>query len=104
MNAKPRTILKGLLLLGMGLMIPCYLFTACNTLFSPWELYDRNHAALVILTALCMAGLLLALRAADRHEAFFARHEKKILIAAAVFYLSQSLTPSNIATTSAINA
>lgn len=84
MNTKK--IFKVLLLAGTSLMIPCYLFTALNTLFSPWELYGRNHALLLILTLLCTAGLILALRAADRHEAFFARHEKKILIAAAVFY------------------
>ena len=63
-------ILKILLLLGMGLMIPCYLFTAGNTLFSPWELYGRNHIALFVLTALCVSGLYLALRAADRHGDF----------------------------------
>ena len=88
MNAKLRAFMKGCLLLGMGLMIPCYLFTALNTLFSPWALYNRNHAVLAILTALCAAGLMLALRAADRHEAFLLRNEKKILIAAAVFYFA----------------
>ena len=30
-------IMKALLLAGMALMIPCYLFTAGNTLYSPWE-------------------------------------------------------------------
>ena len=35
-----------LLLTGMGLMIPCYLFTAGNVLFSTWPLYSRNHIAL----------------------------------------------------------
>lgn len=86
MKIKLRALPHRLLLIGMGLMIPCYLFTALNTLLSPWELYGRNHVALIALTALCMAGLCFALRAADRHEAFFAAHEKEILIAAAVFY------------------
>lgn len=91
MNAKLRAIMKNLLLLGMSLMIPCYLLTALNTLFSPWELYNRNHAVLIALTALCTAGLILVMRKADRHEAFFARHEKKILIAAAVLYFAVQL-------------
>ena len=33
-------VCRALLLVGMGLMIPCYLFTAGNTLLSPWPLYD----------------------------------------------------------------
>ena len=84
------------LLAGMSIMIPCYLFTALNTLLSPWKLYHRNHAVLIILTALCTAGLLLALRAADRHEAFFIRHEKKILIAAAVFYFAVQMIMAHL--------
>ena len=43
-------ILTALLLVGMALMIPCYLFTAGNTLFSPWELYNRNRIALFVMT------------------------------------------------------
>lgn len=81
-------ILTALLLVGMALMIPCYLFTAGNTLFSPWELYNRNRIALFVLTALCTAGLLVALRAADRHEDFCLKHEKTMLIGAAIFYLA----------------
>lgn len=81
-------ILKTLLLAGMGLMIPCYLFTVCNVTLSHWPLYDRNRAALALLTALCLAALLVLLRAADRHEAFFVKHEKRVLIAAAVFYFA----------------
>lgn len=75
-----------LLLIGMGLMIPCYLFTAGNVLFSTWPLYSRNQPVLILLTALCLAGLYMAMRAAGRQEAFFARHEKKVLIAFAAFY------------------
>ena len=69
-----------LLLTGMGLMIPCYLFTVGNVCLSAWPLYDRNRVALVLLTALCTAGLCLALRAAKRYEAFFARHERGMLL------------------------
>lgn len=94
MNTKK--FLHTLLLVGMSLMIPCYLFTAFNTLFSPWELYNRNHALLLMLTALGMAGLILALRTADRQEAFFARHEKKILIFAAVFYFAVQMIMAHL--------
>ena len=75
-----------LLLIGMGLMIPCYLFTAGNVMFSAWPLYARSRAALVLLTALCGAGLWLLLRAADRHEAYFAKNEKRVLLGFALFY------------------
>lgn len=81
---KRKRILRALLLAGMGLMIPCYAFTVLNVTLSPWTLYERSRAALVLLTALCTAGLLLALRAADRP--FFARHESAVLAAAAAFY------------------
>ena len=53
-------IMTVLLLAGMALMIPCYLFTAGNTLLAPWTLYDRNRALLAVLTAMCAAALLLA--------------------------------------------
>lgn len=75
-----------LLLTGMGIMIPCYLFTAGNVLLSSWPLYDRNRPALVLLTALCAAGLLAGMRAIDRHEDFFEKNERRILIGAAIFY------------------
>ena len=78
--------LRRLLLLGMGLMIPCYLFTVGNVLLSPWPLYKRNQLALVILTPLCTAALLAAMRAIDRREDFLLRHEKKMLVIAALFY------------------
>ena len=54
-----RGVLRALLLIGMGLMIPCYLFTVGNVALSPWPLYERNRLALVILTPLCLALLLL---------------------------------------------
>ena len=93
---KHKDVMKALLLAGMGLMIPCYLFTAGNTLFSPWELYNRNRAVLLVLTALCAIGLFAALRAADRHEAFCLRYEKKLLIAAAVFYFAVQMIMAHI--------
>lgn len=77
-----------LLLIGMSLMIPCYLFTAGNTVFAPFDLYDRNRLVLGVLTILCVLGIMAALRAADRHEAFFIKHEKKTLLFAAVFYFA----------------
>ena len=76
-----------LLLTGMGLMIPCYLFTVGNVCLSPWPLYERNRVALVLLTAGCAAGLWLALRAAKRHEAFLAKHERRMLAGFALLYL-----------------
>ena len=77
-------ISRRILLLGMALMLPCYAFTVLNVLLSPWPLYDRSRPALLALTALCTLGLLLALRAADRP--FFAKNERLVLLAAAVFY------------------
>ncbi|MBR5287479.1 MAG: hypothetical protein IKU34_02675 [Clostridia bacterium] len=85
------SLLQLFLLIGMGLMIPCYLFTAGNTLFAPFELYNRSRAALVVLTAALTALLCFLLYQADRREAFFARHEKKTLVAAAAFYFAVQL-------------
>jgi len=75
-----------LLMIGMGLMIPCYLFTAGNVLLSPWALYSRNRPLLLLLTALCMGLMLFLFHLAKRCEAFFARHEKRVLIGFALFY------------------
>ncbi len=93
---KAHKILKTLLLAGMGLMIPCYLFTVCNVTLSHWPLYDRNRAALVLLTGLCFAGLLLLLRTADRYETFFAKNEKRVLIASAVFYFAVQMIMAHV--------
>lgn len=95
MNSKGGRALRLLVLIGMGLMIPCYLFTALNTQLAPWDLYDRNRAALAILTALCTAGLALILRAADRHEHFFEKNEKRVLLFAAVFYFVVQMLMAN---------
>lgn len=88
MKSIVRKALRALLLFGMGLMIPCYAFTVLNVTLSPWPLYDRSRAVLVVLTAVCAALLVLALRAADRHAAFFARHERRVLLIAAAFYFA----------------
>ncbi len=80
----------------MGLMIPCYLFIAGNTLFAPFDLYARSRVLLFVLTALCMAVLCLAFFLADRHEAFFVRHEKKTLAAASLFYFAVQLFMAHI--------
>ena len=86
-----KRMLSALLLFGAALMIPCYLFVAGNTLLSPWPLYDRNRAALCALTAVFLAALLLLLRAVGRHEDFLTRHDKKIVLGAAVFYFAVQL-------------
>ena len=83
---RARDLRRTLLLLGMALMIPCYLFTVGNVLLAPFELYGRSRALLLVLTALCAAGLLLLLRWIDGREAFFARHERAVLACAAAFY------------------
>lgn len=83
-----KRVMKTLLLSGMALMIPCYLFVSGNTLLSPWPLYHRNRAALCALAAAFTLILLLLLKAADRHEAFLQKHDKKIVLAAAVFYFA----------------
>ena len=80
---------RGLLLLGMALMIPCYLFTAGNTLLAPWDLYPvRSRPVLLVLTACCLALLVVLMRAVGKHEAFFERHENRVLAGAAVFYFA----------------
>ena len=73
-----------LLLAGMGLMIPCYLFTAGNVALSPWPLYERNRLALCLLTPLCLL-LLLGLGRAARAKAF-EKHGRAVLIGFAAFY------------------
>ena len=77
-------VCRALLLVGMGLMIPCYLFTAGNTLLSPWPLYDRNRLALCLLTPLCLLLLLLLGRAAKAKV--FETHECAVLLGFAAFY------------------
>ncbi|MGN0777380.1 MAG: glycosyltransferase family 39 protein [Candidatus Ventricola sp.] len=88
--------LHALLLFGMGLMIPCYAFTVLNVTLSPWPLYERSRCVLVLLTAACIAALLWALRAADRHEAFFARHERGMLLLAAALYFAVQMTMAHV--------
>ena len=94
MNSQKKSLMRTLLLIGMGLMIPCYLFTVGNTAFSPWELYDRNRLALVILTPLCL-GLLLLLGCAAR-AGVFEKHERAVLVGFALFYLVCQLVMSQL--------
>ena len=77
-------VCKTLLLIGMGLMIPCYLFTAGNTVLSPWPLYDRNRLALAVLMPLCLVLLLASGRAAKARV--FEKHERAVLLGFAAFY------------------
>ena len=58
-----------LLLTGMGLMLPCYLFTAGNVLLSPWPLEDRSRAALLLLTAVSVCRLLVLFRLKEDGDA-----------------------------------
>ena len=84
-----RGVLRALLLIGMGLMIPCYLFTVGNVALSPWPLYERNRLALAILTPLCLALLLLLRRAAK--AACFERNERAVLLGFAAFYFAAQM-------------
>ena len=83
-----KNILGVLLLCGMGLMIPCYAFTVLNVTLSPWPLYERNRLLLAAATAACAVLLILGMRWMDRREAFFARHERRVLVLAAGFYFA----------------
>ena len=91
-------VCRAMLLVGMGLMITCYLFTAGNTLLSPWPLYDRNRLALCLLTPLCLLLLLLLGRAAKAKV--FETHERAVLLGFAAFYfvipMALGLHPSGI--------
>ncbi len=73
------SVMKFLLLVGMGLMIPCYLFTIFNVSFAPWDLYARNKPLLLALTLAAFAFLMLCMRAVDRHESFLEKNEKALL-------------------------
>lgn len=83
---KKRSLRKTLLLIGMALMVPGYLFTVGNVLLAPFTLYARRRTALAAVAALGVLALPALLRAADRREAFFARHERALLACAAAFY------------------
>ena len=87
---------RALLLLGMGLVLPCLLFTVFNVMLSPWPLYDRSRPLLAALTLLCAAGLLLLMRFARSLAPWVARHERAVLAGAALFYLAVQLIMSCI--------
>lgn len=86
---KGKNMLHLLLLAGMALMIPCYLFTVGNVVFSPWPLYERSRAALFVLTALCTAGLYLALRRADRASLTPQKEKRMLAVFAAAYFAVQ---------------
>ena len=88
MKRESGLIFRALLLAGMGLMIPCYVFTVLNVTLSPWPLYGRSRALLVILSLGCAAALLLGMRALDRKEALIEKHERRMLLFAAGFYFA----------------
>lgn len=89
-------IRRNLLLAGMGLAIPCYLFAVLNTLLAPWTFLERNRPALALITLLSAFALLGAARCARRHAAFLTRHAGAVragvvlaFFAAQVFFGSQ---------------
>ena len=82
---------RALLLAGMGLVLPCLLFTVLNVTLSPWPLYDRNRPVLLALTLLCFAGLLLLMRGARALAPWVERHECAVLAGAALLYLAVQL-------------
>ena len=82
---------RALLLAGMGLVLPCLLFTVLNVTLSPWPLYERSRPVLLALTLLCFAGLLLLMRIARRLAPWIERHERAVLAGVALFYLAVQL-------------
>ena len=82
---------RALLLAGIGLVLPCLLFTVLNVTLSPWPLYERSRPVLLALTLLCFAGLLLLMRIARRLAPWVERNERAVLAAAALFYLAVQL-------------
>ena len=82
---------RALLLAGMGLVLPCLLFTVLNVTLSPWPLYDRNRPVLLALTLLCFAGLLLLMRGARALAPWVERHERAVLAEVALLYLAVQL-------------
>lgn len=77
-----------LLLAGMALVVPCYLFAALNVVLSPWDFLPRSRVALAVLCALAAGGMLLIARAANRHEAFLTRHARAVRKAAVLAFLA----------------
>ena len=85
-NKQKKPLYITLLLIGMGIMVPCYLFTAGNVIFSPWALFNRSRPVLLLLTIFFLSVLYLSMSFIDRHEHFLTRHEKPILFLFAAFY------------------
>ena len=70
---------KALLLLGMALALPAYLFTVGNVLLSPWPLYSRSRALLLALTPCCLLLLLALNRFSAPLSRLLERREKTVL-------------------------
>ena len=85
------SVMRLLLLLGMALLLPCFLFTAGNVLFSPWPLYHRSRLMLLILTPVCLAAQLFLLpRLARRLVPHLHRRERQLLFCfAGILFLLQ---------------
>ena len=82
-----------LLLCGTAIMIPLYLFTAGNVLFSPWPLYGRSRLLLFPLTALFFLFLLLLPRLSRPLARVLGRREGPALFAfCALFFAAQTLS------------
>ena len=81
---------RNLLLLGMALVIPMYLFVIVNTFAAPWTFLKRNSPILLLITLLAAAIMLLISLACRRHEAFLTCHARKIRVfCVLVFFLIQ---------------
>ena len=93
---KSSSPLRALLLFGMALTLPAYLFTAGNVLFSPWPLYNRSRVLLLVLTVCCFFLLLLLDRLSVPLSRLLARRERAVLFlfAAAFFAVQFSLSLS----------
>ena len=85
-NIKKRSALRVLLLLGMALLLPCFLFTVGNVLLSSWPLYGRSRLALCLLTPFCLLLILLLFRLSGPLARLLQGHERAALIGFAALY------------------
>lgn len=81
---------RDLLLLGMAIMVPAYLFTVGNVLFSSWPLYSRSQTLLFFLTFFCILLLLFINRVLFPLTNLLERHERTFLfLFSLVFFIIQ---------------
>ena len=71
---------RAVLLFGMALLIPAWLFTAGNVLFAPWPLYGRSRLALCLLTPVCLALLLLLVQLSAPLARRLEKGDRRILL------------------------